>query len=165
MKSTVVILHNIRSLHNVGSIFRTADGAGISKMFLTGITPGPIDRFGSYRKQITKVSLGAEKNMPWEYHRLASHVIKKLKREGYAIFALEQSKKSIPYNKIPKSKLRNKKICLIVGNEVKGIPSSVLKTADRILEIPMNGNKESLNVSVAFGIAVYELMKNVKVKN
>jgi 23S rRNA (guanosine2251-2'-O)-methyltransferase len=97
----IVILHNIRSLHNVGSIFRTADAAGVGKIYLCGITPMPIDRFGKVRPQFAKVSLGAEKFVAWEYVRNAASVIKKLKSPpaggGYKIFAVEQAKKSVPY--------------------------------------------------------------------
>ncbi len=175
----VAILHNIRSLHNVGSIFRTADGAGVSKIFLTGFTPQPIDRFGNPRPQLAKVSLGAEKTVPWEYSRSIASVIKKLKKEKFLIFALEQSSHSIPYNAIPhryhirrSSNVIVKRIALIVGNEIDGLPATVLKQTDAILEIPMRGKtlrwvrqahrrqaqgKESLNVSVAFGIAAYEI--------
>ncbi|HZX01003.1 MAG TPA: RNA methyltransferase [Candidatus Paceibacterota bacterium] len=150
----VVILHNIRSLHNVGSIFRTADGAGFEKIYLAGITPKPVDEFSRVRQQLTKVSLGAEKYILWEKVKSTATLIDNLKKDGYKIFALEQSKESMPYYKqinFPE------KSCLVVGNEVKGLPPSVLQRADKILEIPMLGAKESLNVSVAFGIAAYRM--------
>ncbi len=178
----IVILHNIRSLHNVGSIFRTADAAGAEKVYLCGITPTPMDSFGSPREQLTKVSLGAEKTVPWEHKRSASSIIKKLKKEGYKVFAIEQDKKSVPYYKVKDQyfglrkswrtyEAGNMKIALILGSEVKGLPSSILKTADKILEIPMRGalvrqahhprlagrGKESLNVAVAFGIVAFHL--------
>jgi len=159
MKQLVAIVHNIRSLHNVGSMFRTADGAGVSKMFLIGVTPTPTDRFGAYRKQLAKVALGAEQTVPWEHHRSPVAMMKRLKREGFFIVALEQSKRSVPYNTLKAKKVKKGKYALVVGNEVRGLPPSVLNFADEILEIPMRGNKESLNVSVAFGIAVYELTK------
>jgi tRNA G18 (ribose-2'-O)-methylase SpoU len=150
----VAILHNIRSLHNVGSIFRTADGAGFEKIYLSGITPKPVDEFSRTRKQFSKVSLGAEKYILWEKVKSTTALIDSLKIEGYKIFSLEQSKKATPYYK-----QRNfpEKSCLVVGNEVKGLPPSVLQRSDKILEIPMLGVKESLNVSVAFGIAAYQL--------
>jgi len=174
MKEIIVILLDIRSAHNVGSIFRTADGAGVKKIFLCGIAPTPLDRFGKARGDFVKVSLGAEKNVKWEYAKQITPVIKKLKREGYFICAVEQSEKSILYNKL---KTQNKKIALIFGNEVKGISKSILKKCDAILEIPMKGKivqqahhprrvgqgKESLNVSVAFGIAVYGIGGSYKV--
>ena len=153
----VVVLHNIRSLYNVGSIFRTADAAGVAKIYLTGITPAPTDRLGKYRPQLAKVSLGAEKSVPWEKAGSATRLMKTLKHDGYKIFAIEQSKKSIPYFKLPKSYILNPKFCLVLGNEVGGLPKSILKSADKTLEIPMFGRKESLNVSVAFGIVVYAL--------
>ena len=152
----VAILHNVRSLHNVGSIFRTADAAGIEKLYLCGITPEPLDRFGVIRQQVGKVSLGAEKTVPWEKAASTSRLIDKLKKDGYKIFALEQSDRSIPYNKV-RAFTRQSKVALVVGHEVKGLPASILKKADRILEIPMAGEKESLNVGVAFGIAVFKL--------
>ncbi|MEK7574312.1 MAG: TrmH family RNA methyltransferase, partial [Patescibacteria group bacterium] len=129
----IVILHDIRSLHNVGSIFRTADAAGIEKIYLGGITPGPLDRFGKYRPQLTKVSLGAEKYVAWEKVKSTVVLIDKLKKNGYKIFAVEQSKKSIPYFKLPKSYILNSKFCLVLGNEIKGLPQSILKRADKIL--------------------------------
>ena len=158
----ILILHNIRSLYNVGSIFRTADAVGIEKIYLCGITPKPVDEFGRPRPQLTKVSLGAEKYVEWEYCKLAMRLIDKLKRDGYKIFCVEQNKKSIPYYKIKiKSTSINRskqKIVLVLGNEVKGLSQSILKKADKILEIPMNGKKESLNVSVAFGIVAFHLI-------
>jgi tRNA G18 (ribose-2'-O)-methylase SpoU len=154
MQEIVAVLVNIRSLHNVGSIFRTSDSAGIKKLYLCGITPSPKDRFDDYIPQFTKVSLGAEKTVEWTKEHSALRTIKKLKKEGYAIYLVEQSKKSIPYHKAPK----NKKIALVVGNEVKGLPPAILKAADKVLEIPMRGSKESLNVSVAFGIVAYRLI-------
>ena len=152
-----VALHNIRSLHNVGSIFRTSDAAGISKLFLCGITPTPLDRFGKIRPELSKVALGAERNVPWEYVVSTARCIKKLKAEGYSIYALEQSRRSVPYD-LARLRRRKKKIALVLGDEVRGIPPSILKLSDAILEIPMHGKKESLNVSVAFGVAVYALM-------
>lgn len=150
----VVILDNIRSLHNVGSIFRTADGAGAEKIYLCGITPGPIDRFGKIRPQMAKVSLGAEQSVEWEKRQATSKLIDKLKKEGYKIFAVEQNKKSIPYYKW-KAKSEKRKAVFIFGSEVKGLPPAILKKADKILEIPMRGKKESLNVAVAAGIILF----------
>ncbi len=154
----IAILHNIRSLHNVGSIFRTADAAGIEKLYLCGITPTPLDRFGSVRQQVAKVSLGAEKSVAWEHIASTGRLVDRLKKDGYKIFALEQSAKSIPYSRFPKLKTPDPKTCLLVGHEVKGVPSAILKKADKILEIPMSGKKESLNVGVAFGVAVFKLI-------
>jgi len=159
----IAILYNIRSLYNVGSIFRTADGVGIEKIYLCGITPAPFDVFGKPRKQLVKVSLGAEKYLEWDglarSPQAVSKLIDKLKKDGYKIFAVEQSKKSIPYSKL---KTGNSKLALVVGSEIGGLPESILKKADKILEIPMLGKKESLNVSVAFGIVAYALANSKK---
>lgn len=157
MKDIVVVLQNIRSLHNVGSIFRTADAAGVSKLYLCGITPSPINILGALEPKLTKSSLGAEKHVRWEKQRSPAVVIKKLKKEGYKIYAVEQDNKSIAYTKIKPSK--HEKIALLMGNEVNGLPKNILGLADIILEIPMHGKKESLNVSVAFGIVVFEFTK------
>ncbi len=163
----IAILQNIRSLYNVGSIFRTADAAGFEKIYLCGITPTPLDRFSTKRKELAKVALGAEDYIDWE--KVGSSVsplktislIKKLKNDGYKIIALEQDKRSVPYSKL---KNKSSKMALIVGDEVRGISKSILKHCDRIIEIPMIGKKESLNVSVAFGIAAYELLDKSRKK-
>ncbi len=139
-----VICHNIRSRENIGSIFRTSDAFGVSKIFLTGFTPTPP------HEKISKTALGAEQWILWEKVYSVSRLITRLKKEGFEIVALEQSQKSVDIKKYrPK-----KKIALVLGNEVSGIPPRILKQCDRILEIPMRGKKESLNVAVAFGIAV-----------
>ncbi|HXF44468.1 MAG TPA: TrmH family RNA methyltransferase [Candidatus Paceibacterota bacterium] len=153
-----VVLHNIRSIHNVGSIFRTADASGVKKIYLCGITPSPLDRFGKWRRDFTKVSLGAEKYLKWEKRRATSKLLNELKKEGFKILAVEQSPKSIPYYNLTPADYKIKKIALVLGNEVKGLPPVVLAAADKILEIPMRGRKESLNVAVAFGIIVYSLV-------
>ncbi|KKU91423.1 MAG: tRNA/rRNA methyltransferase [Candidatus Jorgensenbacteria bacterium GW2011_GWA1_48_11] len=162
MREIAVVLHNVRSIHNVGSIFRTADAAGVRKIYLGGITPGPKDRLGKWRKDFTKVSLGAEKWKDWEKIRNTAEAINELKSGGYKIFAVEQSRKSIPFDKIKKRSAMTchsaLKIALVLGNEVRGLPPSILEAADKILEIPMHGRKESLNVAVAFGIAVFRLI-------
>jgi 23S rRNA (guanosine2251-2'-O)-methyltransferase len=154
-KEIALILHNIRSTHNVGSMFRTADAAGVSKIYLIGYTPTPMDRFNRARKDIAKVALGAEMSLPWEYVADISVLMEKLKEEKYEIIALEQDSSSIDYRKY---KTKNK-TALIVGNEVGGISKSILKKCDAIIEIPMKGKKESLNVSVATGIALFSFLK------
>ena len=155
MREIFLILHNIRSVHNVGSIFRTAEAAGVSKIYLTGYTPAPIDRFGRARKDLAKVALAAEKIVPWQKANDISLEINKLKNEGFEIVALEQAKNSIDYRKFrPRFPL-----ALILGNEVSGIPKSILKKCDAVIEIPMKGQKESLNVSVAAGIALFRLLE------
>lgn len=153
----IVILDNIRSINNVGSIFRTADAAGIEKIYLGGITPDPLDVFGRPRPQFVKVSLGAEKTVAWEKVKSTMRLINQLKKDGYKIWAVEQGKKSISYYKL-KLKSKKQKIALILGNEVRGIQPAILKKCDKILEIPMRGKKESLNVAVSFGIAAFGLL-------
>lgn len=151
----VLILHNIRSVHNVGSIFRTADAAGVTKIILSGYTPTPIDRFDLPRKDFIKVSLGAEKTIPWQQTKTLAQAVKLLKKENYFIAAIEQDTNSTPLFdfKAPK----HQSLALVLGNEVLGISKASLKLADVILEIPMRGKKESLNVSVSAGIAMFAL--------
>ena len=149
-----LILLNIRSTHNVGAIFRTADAVGISKIYLVGITPAPLDRFGRVRQDIAKASLGAEKTVAWEARAQLAPLLTKLKKEGYTIIAIEQADSSIDYKKVhPKGKT-----VFILGNEVTGIPESILKKCDIVAEIPMAGMKESLNVSVSAGIALFRML-------
>jgi tRNA G18 (ribose-2'-O)-methylase SpoU len=150
-----LILHNIRSVHNVGSIFRTADAAGVSKIILSGYTPTPLDRFGRERKDFVKVSLGAEKSVQWQQVKSLLPALAQLKKEGYTLVALEQHKNSVS---LFDYKLANN-IALIVGNEVRGVSPALLKKVDTIVEIPMRGKKESLNVSIATGIALFALLK------
>lgn len=157
----VLILYNIRSLYNVGSIFRTADAVGAEKIYLCGITPQPVDRFGKIRPQLAKVALGAEKSVEWDASassaRATLKLLDKLKKDGFKILAVEQDKKSVPYYKYKVKKGQLNKTALIFGNEVEGLSPAILKKADKILEIPMNGKKESLNVSVAAGVVLYRL--------
>ncbi len=153
-KQTILILDNIRSSHNVGSIFRTADALGISKIFLAGYTPKPVDRFGRVAPEIAKTALGAEKTIPWESVESISQIIRALKKEKFKIIAVEQSPKSVDYKKVRLAK----KSALILGNEVSGIDKKILSLCDSIAEIPMNGEKESLNVAVAFGVAGFRLL-------
>lgn len=157
-KEIYLILHNIRSLHNVGSIFRTADASGVAKIFLTGYTPAPLDIFGQVKKEIAKTALGAEKTVPWEKHK---NIYKLLSNYGHrmSIVGVEQSPKSINYKKFSLNSARDKKsVALIFGNEVRGISKNILKKCDQVLEIPMKGKKESLNVAVATGIILFHLI-------
>lgn len=151
----ILILDNIRSSENVGSIFRTGDAGGVEKIYLIGITPNPVDRFGRPNPKITKASLGAEKSIPWEHSENIIEVIEKLKKEDYKIVTLEQSENSIDYRDLKITE----KIALILGNEVNGVSLDAQKESDEIIEIPMAGDKESLNVSVATGIALFSLLK------
>lgn len=155
---TVVVLNNIRSNENVGSIFRTADASGVSKIFLVGYTPAPLDRFKRENRGLAKASLGAEKTVEWEKAETLREVIEKLRIEGFKIAAIEQSKNSINFRELANSECRIKNIALIFGNEVDGLSEEDLKLCDEIAEIPMKGEKESLNVAVSVGIALYSLI-------
>lgn len=159
----VVLLPDIRSVHNVGSIFRTADGAGVSKIYLSGYTPAPLDRLGRLRPDFAKVALGAERTMAWEMVARPARALKKLRADGFIIIALEQVVGAVPYDAIPAKYFRNKKVCLLVGNEVMGVSRTLLRQVDVVVELPMRGEKESLNVSVAFGITIYELARRLRV--
>ncbi len=147
----VVVLDDIRSLHNVGAVFRTADAAGFSHVFLAGITGVPP------RKQIAKVSLGAEDWIPFSYHSFLPDIILPLKKQGYSILALEKNASSRPlYNELMEKKL-SLPLCLVLGNEVQGVSPEALALADHVCHLSMRGQKESLNASVAFGVAAYFL--------
>ncbi len=151
MKRIYIVLPNLRSVYNVGAIFRTADAVGVSKIYLSGTTPTPLDRFGKSRKDFSKSALGAEKNIEWEYIRSPLVLMKKLRKEKFDIIAVEQAKKSVDYKKLKP----NKKTAIVFGNETRGISKSLLKNVDTVAEIPMRGTKESLNVSVAAGIVLF----------
>ena len=151
---TVCITHNIRSVHNIGSIFRTADSSGVQTLYLTGYSPTPHDRFGNIRSDIKKVALGAEEKVSWSYEKDPLPLVRRLKREGFLICAVEQHPSSLPYTSL--KKFQDRDIVLIVGNEVDGIENSLLKESDVIFEIPMSGSKESLNVSVVAGIMFFK---------
>jgi len=156
------ILTNIRSLHNVGSMFRTADAVGIEKIYLCGYTPAPEDEYGLPRGPLVKTALGAERTVAWEKAVSIGRLIKRLRAEGKKIYAVEQSRRSVRFDKMRLSRSALANAVLLMGNEVRGLPPSVIKQADKILEIPMFGKKESLNVAVAFGIVAYSLRLNSK---
>jgi 23S rRNA (guanosine2251-2'-O)-methyltransferase len=145
----VVVLDNIRSLHNVGAIFRTADGAGIEKIWLCGITGYPP------QGEISKTALGAEESVAWEYVKDIMEVIRQHKAHGYQVVLLEQVDGSTPYDEF----IPDKPVCLVVGNEVDGIVDKLEKLADVAVEIPMAGVKNSLNVAVAFGVVAFHLTR------
>jgi tRNA G18 (ribose-2'-O)-methylase SpoU len=169
----VAVLDNVRSVHNVGSIFRTADAVGAEKIYCCGITPGPLDRFGIVRADFAKVALGAERSVEWEaggntVPKSVTVVLHALKKDGWLIFAVEQMQGSIPYYEWQVNQVAgcvggldragvSPKIALILGAEVAGVSPEALALSDAILEIPMRGKKESLNVAVAFGIVAYGL--------
>lgn len=158
MNDTVVILDNVRSAHNVGSIFRTADGAGVHKLYLAGVTPSPVDRFGRVREQIAKTSLGASETVAWERvgsgeDRATAELIAlvgQLKANGYQVVAVEQAAESVPLKDFSPVQ----KVAYIFGAEVEGVQPDVLAAAAQVIEIPMQGQKESLNVSVVAGIVL-----------
>ena len=150
-----ILLDNIRSVHNVGSIFRTAETIGISKIFCCGTTPAPVDRFGRKREDFAKVALGAENAISWSYAPSSESLLKSLKKKNkkLIIISLEQDKNSVDYKKIK----INSDCLIILGNEVEGVSKKLLKLSDIIAEIPMRGKKESLNVSVAAGIFLFRI--------
>lgn len=152
-----VICHNIRSIHNIGSIFRTSDALGIEKIYLTGYSPTPVDRFSQPLAKFAKVSLGAEQNIPWESVHSPSGLIKNLRAKGFQVYGIEQAKNSIDYYKLRLNTRKLAKLVLVIGNEIRGLSPVLMKQLDKILEIPMLGGKESLNVSVAFGIVAAHL--------
>jgi tRNA G18 (ribose-2'-O)-methylase SpoU len=151
----VAILEEVRSLWNVGSIFRSSDGAGFSHLFLIGITGCPP------RKEIAKTSLGAEDYIKWNYAPSSLSVIEALKKLGYQIVALEKTHVSVPLTTALKDRRLRQPLCLVVGSEVKGVYAETLATADIVVDLPMRGFKESLNVAVAFGVASYAISENL----
>jgi 23S rRNA (guanosine2251-2'-O)-methyltransferase len=145
-----LLLDNIRSLLNVGALFRTADGAGFDRVYLTGITPHPP------RKEISKTALGAEEFVSWEYYRDPIEIIMTLRAQWVRIVALEQTPNSVSYLQL--SQIEGD-ICLILGNEITGVDPEILALVDYTVEIPMLGQKQSLNVATAGGICMYEIVR------
>jgi tRNA G18 (ribose-2'-O)-methylase SpoU len=142
------ILDNIRSLHNVGSIFRTADAVRLEKLYLTGITGSPP------RKEIDKTALGAVETVPWEYHQDVISLIATLKEKNIKIVVLEHTSHSQSFQDFRP----DFPVCLVVGNEVFGTQDKIVELADAALEIPMYGSKQSLNVTIAYGVVIYDLL-------
>lgn len=155
MQSIYLVLHNIRSVHNVGSLLRTADAAGVSEVILCGVTPTPVDRFGRERKEVAKVALGAERTVPWIYKEDTLQAIEVLQAKGVAVVAVEQTQGATPYTAYK----NDTPTAFILGEETKGLPTEVLNACDAIIEIPMYGEKESLNVSVAGGIILFRFVE------
>jgi 23S rRNA (guanosine2251-2'-O)-methyltransferase len=160
MQEVVLIVHNVRSTHNVGSLLRSADGFGVSHVYFTGYTPYP-KKYNDERlphiadklqRQINKTALGADQNVPWSQSEEITRVIKNLKTKGFIIAALEQTKTAKDLSSFKPTG----KIALIVGNEVDGVDAQTLGQADIHLQIPMRGKKESFNVAIAGSIALYE---------
>ena len=158
-KQLFLILHDIRSAYNVGAIFRTADGAGVSKIYLTGYTPIPADKDKIKKtqadKMIEKTALGAEQFIAWEHRADLMPLLNELQENKINLIALEKTNEAVEINdyncEFPAA--------LLLGNEVEGVDNEVLQKCDAIVSLPMRGKKESLNVSVAAGIAMYELLK------
>lgn len=145
------MLVDVRSAHNVGAMLRTADCAGVIKLYLAGYTPSPLDEFGRARAEISKTSLGANESVAWEVCVDAIATIKQMQGDGAQVVALEQTPKSIDYRRV----LISGRVLFIVGNEVDGLSQEILDAADFVASIPCRGIKESLNVSSAFAIAAY----------
>jgi 23S rRNA (guanosine2251-2'-O)-methyltransferase len=154
---STLVLDSVRSKENVGALFRTADAAGVSEVILCGITPQPVNRFGNIDSKIAKAALGAELYVPWRYAESCAAAVRELQKSGYTVIALEQTDTSVDYTAVGCDK--NAKLALIVGNEVDGVSADVLRVVDVAIEIPMYGKKESLNVTVAAGIALYALRR------
>ncbi len=167
-KETYVLLHNIRSTQNVGAILRTCDAAGIDKVFFSGITPSPVDRFGRKRSDVAKSALGAEETVNWEVlegadsaEKSAQNVLEflsEMKSKGFQIIALEQNENSVDYKNLNKEFPAEKRV-VVLGNEVEGVSPEILAACDVVAEIPMLGEKESLNVSVSFGIFIFRILE------
>lgn len=147
-----VILYNVRSRHNVGAIFRTCEGAGVSKLWLVGYTPAPVDRFGREVEEIKKTSLGASTTVPWQQADDVLLLISKLKETGFTVVAVEQAPESVPVFNY----LEPDNVAYIFGNEITGVAKEILDISDKIIDIPMAGRKESLNVSTCVGIILFQ---------
>lgn len=145
-----IILNSIRSSYNVGSMFRTSDGAMIQKLHLCGYTPHPPN------KDILKTALGSTESVEWEFAKDPKEVVMKLKEEGVKICALEQTNKSKNYYSVSKNDFP---LALIIGNEISGVSQELIDLCDFSIEIPQHGIKQSLNVAVAYGISIFELRK------
>jgi tRNA G18 (ribose-2'-O)-methylase SpoU len=150
------LLDNIRSVYNVGSIIRTCDGLGIKEVFLSGITPTPD------HPRMNKTGLGAIPNLKWHYANNGLRKSRELKAKGFQIISLESSQTSIPIEQVSKKNL-HERLCLVVGNENLGIDPEIQYLSDLVVAIPMAGLKESFNVSVAFGIAAYQLVEIARI--
>lgn len=151
MSDTRILLHDIRSVHNAGAIFRTADAIGATKIYLTGYTPAPLDRFGQQRQDFAKCALGSEKTLAWEQAPDPIALIESLKAEGFTVIAVEQGAHSVDYKNVTPGE----KTLVVFGNETEGVLPEIVAAADVLAEIPMRGLKESLNVSVSAGIVLY----------
>lgn len=156
----ILVLENIRSVYNVGSIFRTMEGFGFEKAFLVGITPTPLDKKGEKRKDFHKTALGAEDRITWEYFESTEALLEAYK--NCDIICLEKTEGSIPLWEEKFEETKEKNILLVLGSETEGVSKTFLEKAKSIVEIPMKGEKESYNVSVAAGMLLYEIRRKEK---
>lgn len=152
MATRILILHNIRSAENVGAMFRTADAIGMTEIIISGFTPTPLDRFGRPHTKVTKSSLGAEESVSWRQVPDIEQEIKTLKSQGVYIVTLEQDAASVDYKTLT---ISERDCAIIVGSETTGVEALLLNQADAIVEIPMKGVKESLNVATACGVVLF----------
>ena len=150
----VLILENIRSAQNVGAIFRTADAIGISKIYLVGYTPAPLDKFKRPSKEIAKTALGAEKTIEWESVTSTPSLIAYLKKENFIVVAVEQTPNAVDYKKF----IAAPRTAFVLGNEVDGVLHETLDNVDMTIEIPMHGKKESLNVATTAGVILFRAL-------
>lgn len=154
-----VILDNVRSLYNVGAIFRTSDAASIKKIYLGGITGYPKDDPNWFQtKRIEKTALGANKTVPWEYIENTKSIVKSLKSKKIKIYVLENTPNSTPYTSVKYTF----PCALVLGHEVTGVNQEIIDLADEVISIPMYGTKTSLNVEAAYAIAIYEILRQRK---
>jgi len=160
LTNVMLVIDNVRSVINVGSIFRTSEGFGVGSILLSGYTPGPIDRFGRVRQDFHKAALGSEQWVPWSHVKDAEGALKLLQKEKRELVVLEQNEHSadiqnVKFKNLRRGSLEDKLYALVIGNETEGVNSLFIKNADMIIEIPMFGEKESFNVSSATAIALY----------
>lgn len=148
-----MLLHDIRSSYNVGSLLRTGDTIGVTYVYFSGYTPLPVDRFKRPNKEIAKTALGAEQTIPWRHHDGFEEVLAGAKKEGFTVIGIEQDARARDYKKVVSSE----KVLMVVGSEVEGMAPALRDGCDTLIEIPMYGEKESLNVAVAAGIALFRL--------
>jgi tRNA G18 (ribose-2'-O)-methylase SpoU len=150
----VVVLDNVRSLNNVGSVFRTSDAFLVERVFLCGITATPP------HKEIHKTALGATESVDWTYAERAEDLLKELRSQGYVIISVEQAESSVPLNQF--HPFKGRKYAIVFGNEVKGVQQAVVDLSDICLEIPQFGTKHSLNISVSCGIVLWDLFSKFR---
>ena len=149
----IVILDNIRSLNNIGSVFRTSDAFLVEKIYLCGITATPP------HKDIHKTALGATDSVEWEYSEETIYIVEKLKPENVEIISIEQAENAIMLDDFKADK--NKRYAIIFGNEVKGVEQKIVSASDSVIEIPQHGTKHSLNISVSAGVVIWEIFKQL----